>query len=290
LNSAHIALVTYRRLPDLTDDDVLAAQALGDLNVRTDVVCWDDEAVDWRQYGAIVIRSTWDYHLRIAEFRRWIDRMAETGARLWNPPDVIRWNTDKRYLLTLGTAELRPPPTVVLDKGSAVHLTDLLRSCGWDEAVVKPTVSADGFSTERTTLAGAAADQPLLTAMLSRSDVLVQPLVPEIRTQGEMSLMFFGGTFSHAVSKRPTGGEFRVQERLGGVISLVDVAPSIVARAETLLKTAVPRSLYARVDVVETPKRLVLMEIELVEPTLFLQHAPGSAGAFARAIVSAAAA
>lgn len=288
MNSAHVAFVTYRRLPELADDDVLVADALEDLNVRTDAVCWDDETVDWRQYGAIVIRSTWDYHLRLAEFRAWIDRMAALGAPLWNPPDVLRWNTDKRYLLSLGTADLHPPPTVVLDRGSVVGLADFLRARGWDEVVMKPTVSADGFSTERTTLAGAAGDQPLLDAMLTRSDVLMQPLVPQVRTQGELSLMFFGGAFSHAVSKRPTGGEFRVQERLGGIISLIDIAPSIIERAETLLKAAAPRSLYARVDVVETPDRLVLMEVELVEPSLFLEHAPESPDAFARAIVSAA--
>ena len=288
MNNADVAFVTYRRIPELTDDDSLVAEALADHNIRTDAVCWDDETANWLKYGAIVIRSTWDYHLRIAEFRAWIDRLAAMGARLWNPPDVLRWNSDKRYLLSVGTENLRPPPTVVFDKGSCVALEDFLQSRGWDEVVVKPTISADGFSTERTTLDSAEDDQPLLDAMLTRSDVMVQPIVPQIRTQGELSLMFFGGAFSHAVSKRPTGGEFRVQERLGGIISLVDVAPSIVDRAEALLKSAVARSLYARVDVVETPERLVLMEIELVEPSLFLHHAPESADAFARAIISAA--
>ena len=290
MNSAPVAFVTYRRLPELTDDDALAAEALADRNVQTEPVCWDDETADWRRYSAIVIRSTWDYHLRVAEFRAWIDRLTALGAPLWNPSEVLRWNIDKRYLLSLGTPDLHPPPTVILEKGSAVALGEFLRSHGWDEVVMKPTISADGFSTERTTAAGAAADQPLLDAMLKRSDVMVQPLVPEIRAQGELSLMFFGGTFSHAVSKRPTGGEFRVQERLGGIISLSDVAPSIVERAEALLKSAAPRSLYARVDVVETPKRLVLMEIELVEPSLFLQHSPESADAFAGAIIGAASA
>lgn len=280
-----VAFVTCHGVPALTADDRLAVAALADLGVRAAAVRWDDETDEWQRYRAIVIRSTWDYHHHPDRFRAWIDRLESIGAPLWNPPDVLRWNTDKRYLLTLGAGDLRPPPTLVIERGSTTSLSAILGDRGWDEIVVKPVISADGFSTERASRRTAAADQPLVDAMLARGDVMIQPLVPDISTRGELSLMFFDTVFSHAVRKRPRGGEFRVQERLGGTISATAVAPALVAQASALLASSAPAALYARVDIVDAPERPVLMELELVEPSLFLAHDPESAMRFARAIV-----
>jgi glutathione synthase/RimK-type ligase-like ATP-grasp enzyme len=283
-SAARIAFVTYEGLPDLNADDRRAAAALHDLGLQTDAVCWDDPAVDWLGYGAVVLRSTWDYHRRVDEFHAWIDRMDATGARLWNPPRVLRWNTDKRYLARMAQPSLAPPPTAILERGSAVNLEALLDARGWDEAVVKPAISADGVSTERTSRARAASDQAVLDAMLGRGDVVVQRLVPEIRTNGEISMMFFSGVFSHAVSKRPQAGEFRVQERLGGKIERTDPTPALIEHAHALLDLHAQGYLYARVDVVATGEKFVLMEVELLEPSLYLEHHPPSARAFALAI------
>src|SRR5205823_5043103 len=102
--------VTYRDLPHLNADDRLAADALTDLGLQTDAVCWDDPSVDWLAYRAIVLRSTWDYCHRVGEFHAWIDRMQAMDAALWNRPEVLRWNTDKRYLARVSTPHLSPPP------------------------------------------------------------------------------------------------------------------------------------------------------------------------------------
>jgi glutathione synthase/RimK-type ligase-like ATP-grasp enzyme len=284
-NTARVAFVTYQGLRGLNADDRLAADALAALGIRTDSVCWDDPAVDWLAYSAVVLRSTWDYQHRLCEFHAWIDRMETSGARLWNPPHVLRWNTDKRYLARLSHRLLRPPPTEILNRGAVVDLRALLESRGWDEAVVKPTVSADGYSTERVALATAASDQSILDALLATHGVIVQPMVPEIRTVGEMSLMFFVGTFSHAVNKRPDIGEFRVQERLGGRIVRTDPPALLIDEAQALLDEHAAGCLYARVDVVVTGVRFVLMEVELVEPSLYLAHEPEAAQTFARAVV-----
>jgi hypothetical protein len=285
LNSrTRVAFVTWRGLPDLNADDRRAAAALADLGLHTNAVCWDDPNVDWSGYGAVVLRSTWDYHYRVAEFHAWIDRMERMGVRLWNPPRILRWNTHKRYLTRPAHPHLSPPPTTILEQGSAVDLQALLEDRGWNEAVMKPAISADGVSTERTSRSRAAADQPALDALLARTDVVIQSLVPEIRTNGEISMMFFGGAFSHAVGKRPQAGEFRVQERLGGVITRTDPPLALVDHARALLDSWAPGSLYARVDAVATAERFVLMEVELVEPSLFLEHDPPSARAFALAV------
>jgi glutathione synthase/RimK-type ligase-like ATP-grasp enzyme len=281
---ARIAFVTYRDLPDLNADDRLAASALEALGLQVDAVCWDDFGADWLAYAAVVVRTTWDYHHRVAEFHAWIDRLEGLGARLWNPPSVLRWNTDKRYLARAWPPRLSPPPTAILDRGSAVDLRALLDARGWGEAVIKPAISADGYSTERTSRDRAASDQAALDTMLARGDVVLQALVPEIRTSGELSLMFFGGVFSHAVSKKPKAGEFRVQERLGGTITRTDPPPMLIEDARDLLEASAPGCLYARVDAVAAGGRFILMEVELVEPTLYLAHDASAAGAFARAI------
>jgi hypothetical protein len=185
-----IAFVTYEGLPELNADDRRAAAALDELGLPTDAVCWDDPRVDWLGYGAVILRSTWDYHRRVAEFHAWIDRMEAIGTRLWNPPRVLRWNTDKRYLTRIAHPSLAPPPTEIFQRGSAVNLPALLEARGWSEAVVKPAISADGFSTERTSRDSAESDQAVFDAMLGRGDVVIQRLVPEIRTNGEISMMF----------------------------------------------------------------------------------------------------
>jgi glutathione synthase/RimK-type ligase-like ATP-grasp enzyme len=283
-SAARIAFVTYEGLPELNADDRRAAVALEDLGLRAEAVRWDDPRVDWLGYGAVVLRSTWDYHRRIDEFHAWIDRMEAIGTRLWNPPRVLRWNADKRYLVRIAHPSLAPPPTAMLERGSVVNLPALLRERGWSEAVLKPAISADGFSTEGTSLDRAASDQGVLDAMLGRGDVIVQRLVPEIRTNGEISMMFFSSVFSHAVSKRPQAGEFRVQERLGGKIARAYPPSGLVGHAHALLDGHAQGYLYARVDVVATAERFVLMELELLEPSLYLEHHPPSARAFALAI------
>jgi glutathione synthase/RimK-type ligase-like ATP-grasp enzyme len=283
-STATVAFVTYSGVPDLTVDDRLAVDALAMLDVRTDALCWDDPSVEWQRYDAIVLRSTWDYYLRFAEFVAWVDRLESVNARLWNPPRMVRGNLDKRYLTELRHPHLAPPPSAFFVRGARIDLAALLEARGWTEAVIKPTVSADGFSTERTSRATAFDDQSLVEAMVERSDIVIQRLVPDIRTNGELSLMFFGGRFSHAVNKRPTHEEFRVQERLGGTIAPAIAPARLVRHATDLVATSAADSLYARIDVVVAEGRFVLMELELVEPSLFLAHSPAAPAAFADAV------
>jgi hypothetical protein len=279
-----VAFVTYVGLPDLNPDDRLAVDALTELGAATDAVCWDDRQVDWRAYDAIVLRSAWDYFRRVDEFRAWIERLDAAAARLWNRPATLRWNIDKTYLRDLRHPSLAPPPGMFYVQGARLDLAALLDARGWTEAVIKPTISADGFSTERISRATADDDQAMAEAMVERGDVMIQRFVPEIRTNGELSLIFFGGVFSHAVIKRAAGGEFRVQERVGGVIKPATAPVRLIRHATELLAHAAPDSLYARADVVVAEDRFVLMELELAEPSLFLAHAPGAASMFAEAV------
>jgi glutathione synthase/RimK-type ligase-like ATP-grasp enzyme len=277
-----VAFVTWSGGPDLSADDRLAADACAARDIQVEAVPWD-VARDWTRYDAIVIRSTWNYHLQPAEFATWIDRCEAAGCRLWNPPAVLRWNMDKRYLLELGAAGLLVPETVVVPQGSIVGLDDVLREQGWTDAVVKPVVSASAFQTFRAGHAngdGQASAQAAFSEAVAARDMLVQKFVPEI-TAGELSLMFFGGRFSHAVRKVPPDREFRVQEEFGGQVSAIAPDTETLGTCETALSYVPGPTLYARIDGVTTDRGFEVIEVEVIEPSLFLRHDPAAATRFA---------
>jgi glutathione synthase/RimK-type ligase-like ATP-grasp enzyme len=278
-----LAFATWRGLSELNSDDRRAAEALRHRGALVDPVVWDTPGLDWSDFDAVVVRSVWDYHLRPVEFLRWVDRVEEAGTRLLNPPGALRWNHHKSYLRDLAARGVATVPTAWLDRGSRPDLGGVLGERGWAEAVVKPAVSASAHETWRTSAAAAAADQGRLRRLLLAGDVLVQPLVPEVQSPGEWSLVFFGGSFSHAMLKRPREGDFRVQEELGGRAEWTVPVPALVEQAARALAAAPAPCLYARVDGVERDGRLILMEMELIEPVLYFEADPGAAGRFAEA-------
>lgn len=280
-----VAFVTHRALPALSDDDRLAAAALAERGLSVDPVVWDDDRVEWRRYDLVVLRSSWDYHTRPTLFRQWIDRRAEEGARLWNPPALLRWNMEKSYLLELRDRGIRVPATVAIERGGAQRLNDLMRDRGWRCAVVKPVISADGHRTWTATSPVMRADEERFAGDLRATPLLVQEYVESIEREGEWSFMFFGGLFSHAVRKRAAAGEFRVQSRFGGTSELVAAAPQIVSRARAVAMCAPTPWLYARVDGCIVHQELVVMELEMLEPSLFFSLDRAAAGRFADAIL-----
>jgi hypothetical protein len=279
-----IALATYSKLPTLNDDDGLLVPALAALGVTAVPAVWDSGAVCWDEFHGVLIRSTWDYHLRTPEFLEWIARLERAGLRVWNAGDLLRWNHHKRYLRDLAAHGIATVPTRWLVRGEAVDLRTLLADAGWREAVVKPAVSASAFGTWRAATETATQEQSRLDELLSTADVMVQPLLPEVGAAGEWSLLFLGGRFSHAVLKRPAPGDYRVQWEFGG--SAVSAAPAahLIADAERAIAAAPGHPLYARVDGVDRGGRLVLMELELIEPHLFLGWDARATGQLARAL------
>lgn len=274
---ARIAFATWKGQPCVTPDDQLAANELETLGCPVAGVAWDDPEVRWDGFDAVVIRSAWNYHLAIDEFRSWLGRMAETGTTLINPVKMLLWNADKRYLLDLRDSGVAIPETVLANSGSAADL--ILEEKGWQAAVVKPAISASAY---RTMLVSRGDKRTLQT---DPSGLLIQQFVPEIRDQGELSLMFFDGEFSHAVRKRPCAGEFRVQEEFGGTVAPERVDPEIVREAMRVLDKINERPVYARVDCVITHAGLRLMELELIEPFLYLAQGEGAPRRFAEAIL-----
>ncbi len=282
--SPRVALATYDGAPDLAPDDRLLASALGRAGIRAVPAVWSNPAVDWNSFDAVVIRSCWDYHRRHAEFIEWLDRLDAAKRRVWNSTPTVRWNSDKQYLVDLERRGVATVPTRIVERRSPARVADVARAEGWTRFVVKPAISASAYETHALTLPLSASDADAVARVAERGDSLVQPFVDEIASDGELSLVFFDGAFSHAAIKRSRQGDFRVQAEHGGTVAPIDVAPAIVAAARASLDALDEAPLYARVDGVGDERSFRLMELELIEPNVFLDKAAGAAERFAAAV------
>ena len=281
-----VALVTYGELPDLNPDDHPLRAELTARGARTHAVRWDDPSVDWRRFDIVVLRSCWDYHLRTAQFRDWLAAQERAGTPLWNPAAVVRWNLDKTYLRDLQEAGVAVPDTIWIEPGPAPDLTALVTSRPWGRAVVKPRISLSAHDTWITDRAGAARDQERFARLVTERGALVQEFVPEVMSAGELSLVYLDGRFSHAVCKRAGRDDFRVQRQYGGSAEPVEASPVALGGAARALAAVPGRWLYARVDGVEREGRFLVMELEVIEPELFLVWSEEAARRFADAILT----
>ncbi len=282
--AGRIAFVTWSKEPMMTGDDGTAAEALRARAFGLAEVAWDNDAVAWDGFDAVVLRSTWNYHLAFDSFLQWLDVLDSTGAAVMNPTPLLRWNAHKRYLLELAENGIDIPATTIVARGQGVRLADVLDDRGWTSAVLKPAISANVYRTTLLTRDTATARQADLDAITSVGDAVIQALIDEVYSDGEQSLVFFGDEFSHAVIKRARAGEFRIQERYGGVNVPFTPDRTVVERCRGILSALPEPPVYARVDGVMTAREWLLMEVELIEPTLYLYTSPGSADRFAGAI------
>ena len=281
---ARVALVTCTTYPNLFEDDLPLARELEQLGITPVPAIWDDPAIDWTAFDALVIRTPWDYFERTAEFRPWLDARIASGVLMCNAGDILAWNYDKGYLLDLEAAGVPLVPTICIPRGAQADVAALASERGWREIVVKPTISGGAYRTHRFLVDDAATYQQEIDATLADRGVLVQPFLPEILEDGELSLLFFDGVFSHAVRKRPKPGDYRVQFQFGGTTERVEVAPVLVAQARACALAAPSLPVYARVDGVVKDGQFLLMELEVFEPLMFLAQHPEAAGRFARAV------
>ncbi|HET7217792.1 MAG TPA: hypothetical protein VFJ02_07075 [Vicinamibacterales bacterium] len=277
--------MTYRALPELTPDDRLALDELRGRGVDARPAIWNDPAVAWASFDAVVLRSCWDYHRQPQAFAQWLAGLAAAGVRVLNPVDLALWNMDKRYLIDLAAANVPVVPTRVLDPASFTTVAALRRETGWSDIILKPAISATAWRLCRVT--NSTTDVPdEIRHALDLQHFLAQPFLDRIAA-GEWSLVFFDGVFSHAVLKQPRAGEFRVQEEYGGRATPMIPPPTVRDGAAAALAAAPQRTLYARVDGVLTADGFVLIELELLEPALYLASAAHASRRFADAIARA---
>jgi Glutathione synthase/Ribosomal protein S6 modification enzyme (glutaminyl transferase) len=284
-----IALATASKFATLVPDDLLLVDALAERNIRAHGVVWNDPAVRWSDYDAVVIRSCWDYHLAHAAFLAWIAELDSKGVRVFNPPALVRWNAEKTYLRDLSSSGVPVVPTRWIERGENSSLDAIMRDQQWGEVVVKPAISASAHDTWRTSASQAHDAENRFREMVSRGRVLVQPYLDVIAAEGEWSLLFYDGAYSHAALKRPKPGDFRVQVEHGGGSEVREPEGLAIEAARVALAAAEQgreRSLYARVDGCMVDGRFLLMELELIEPDLYLRGKPWAPARLADALVA----
>ena len=238
-----------------------------------------DDAAGLRDYASVLPLLVWGYHHDAARWQRACATWEREGVRLANPAKVLAWNTDKRYLRELAERGVAIPPTTFTDALSQNVVERAFADTGTDELIVKPAVSGGAWKTRRLRRGEA-------VGATDGMAMLLQPFLPTIETEGETSLLYFGGRLSHAVNKRPVAGEFRIQEEFGGQYALVPEPPAAaVALAEQVLQAVGEPLLYARIDMVpDADGRWLLMEAELIEPDFYLNVDLAQGAAFARAV------
>jgi glutathione synthase/RimK-type ligase-like ATP-grasp enzyme len=265
-----VALVSCRELPEPDPDAGPLASALAAAGIDARVLAWDDPRAPWAETRLAVLRSPWNYPHHLQAFLTWAARVA-SFAELWNPLHVVRFSAHKGYLLALEQAGVPVTPTVLLPRGSRTTLTALLAERGWDEAVVKPVVSAASFRTRRVHAARPEEGEVHLRHLVRERDVLVQRYLPAVEDHGERALVWVDGALTHAVRKSPRfEGEAECVSR-----EAVPISPAEADLARRALAAAPGPLLYARVDVAPGPGGdPLLMELELVEPSLFFAQGP----------------
>ncbi len=296
--SPRIALVTASAARDLDEDLIPLESALREAGADVTIIAWDDTGNDWSRFDLALMRSTWDYTQRLPEFLAWAERTA-TRTRLLNPLPAIRWNTDKHYLRDLDKSGVAIVPSAFVEPGddATAALAAFQLAHPTDEFVVKPAIGAGSRDAQRYHAsdrdAAIAHTQRLLEGKRS---VLLQPYLDRVDEQGETSLIFFDGHFSHAIRKGPLLKRGEGPTR--ALFAAEHITPRQPSAAELALAertlTAIPFGtlLYARVDLLHTDQGSdkdgspCVLELELTEPSLFFAHAAGSAARCARAIVA----
>lgn len=275
-----LRIATCRELPEPDVDERLLQDALARRGVAARMAAWDDPAEPWDRPEPTVVRSTWNYHHAPEAFASWVDLVAH-GSPLWNPAPVLHWNLHKRYLLELADRGVPVVPTRLVPRGSSLSLADVTAETGWDDVVVKPAVSCASFATMRVTPGSLPAGEGHLRALVAARDVLVQPYQPAVEGHGERAVVVIEGKATHAVRKSP---------RFTGEGETVSAALPVAPEEEALAMRALApfgKLLYARVDVAHGPEGTPrVMELELLEPSLFLEQSPDALARFADALAA----
>ncbi|MBY0572627.1 MAG: hypothetical protein K2P84_03010 [Undibacterium sp.] len=280
-----LALATCSTQPDLFAGEQLLPDALRALACDVDIRVWDGAAVDWQAYDAVLIRCTWDYYEKFEVFLAWLDFLECHHIKVINDIATLRWNLNKQYLFELTQKGLPLIPTQLLRPDDQRSLSELIDFMAHDEIILKPVQSAGAWRTLRVNRDNAVALAADFELWRKEQNFLLQPFMSEVIDSGEWSLIFFNGEFSHAVIKHAKQGDFRVQSDHGGTVQAI-IAPMLMRQQAQAILFSLPKlPCYARVDGILRDKQFLLMELELVEPELFLEIEADAPARLAAAII-----
>ena len=246
---------------------------------------WKDTATDWTTYDLVILKSPYDYHNRLDEFRAWLHTLAAAGVQLLNPVEMVLWNADKHYLKEIAAAGFDIIPSVFLEKDTLTDLASLFDRLGADKIIVKPCVSGGSKNTFTLVRGETVLGEHPLQQLLPKEAFIAQPFMKEIQ-DGEWSMLFFGGEYSHTIVKKPKAGDFRVQPQYGATIHSATPDAAVIEKATALVRRFSGGALYTRVDGVLVEGKLALMELELIEPLLYTVFDEGSFERYVKALES----
>lgn len=272
-----IALATCERLPLLDAADRPLIEVFKKRKVEAVPVAWNDIDTNWNDFEAVIIRNTWDYYLQYQNFTNWLQSLHNQRISVYNPLELIFWNIHKFYLKGLSQKGIKIIPSFFVDR----EVQEV--SLPWRQLVIKPAVSAGSFKTHKISR-----EELELEDLKQAGEWLIQPFIPEIESNGEVSLIFIQGDFSHAVKKTPKEGDFKVQKQYGGNYQVYTPTELTLIQAENVLKS-IPnheKLLFARIDGIVIDEIFYLMEVELIEPDLYFNLVPEARDRFVDAFLN----
>lgn len=278
-----IALLTCTTWAGIFEKEQAFAKTINLPNTEVEAVAWTDETVDWTQYDCLVFRTIWDYFNDPIAFDNWLTKIEKLGVKTLNSIMTVRHNQHKFYLDHLQKKGIDIVPTVFIPKNTGLDLS-VLHEKNWTKAVLKPAISAGAYLTKRFDIADIDAITAEYAPIAVERDLLLQPFLPEIQTEGEISLLYFNSVFSHAVVKKPVQDEFRIQSQFGGIYTPYLPDNQLLTTAENIIKAFGGNLLYARVDGVMQGGKFLLMELELIEPDLYFETNAAAKDNFVRAL------
>jgi hypothetical protein len=281
--------IAFLSMDDLTDffvyDDLLEAPfAAAGYLVST--VSWHEQDHDFTQYDAVIVRSTWDYQQDAEQFLHCLSSLHQQGVVLENPLALMQWNMEKSYLRDLAHQGVLIVQTLWLESFSMTLAQQAFHQFHCDEIIIKPLLSANADDTFRLTAVDLKEQENVLAACFNNRKLMIQPFMHSVVEEGEYSLFYFAGEFSHGILKQPKVGDFRVQEEHGGRLSNIQPDDTMLAAAAQSLAAMPTTALYARVDLIRTAQGWALMELELIEPSLYFNLDPDSAQRFVDAFIA----
>lgn len=264
--------------------DHLVIPHLEQLGWQVETLDWHDLSIDWNRYDYVVVRSTWDYQEHQEKFVQVLNTIDKSAATLLNPLDVMTWNISKTYLKQLEQEGVDIIPTLWRNQFDLADVKTAFSQFDCQEIIIKPCISAGSFHTYRLTPEALAEQAEQLASVFNNIDFMVQPFIENILSAGEFSLFYFNGELSHSIVKQPKQGDFRVQEEFGGDIRLIEATEPMRTVAEKVLSKIQDTLLYVRVDMVQHEGKHLLIELELIEPSLYFNLDVDSAKRFALAL------
>jgi glutathione synthase/RimK-type ligase-like ATP-grasp enzyme len=267
-------------------DDELVTEALEKVGFTVERTHWDNEDYDWSKTDFAIFRTTWDYFDKFNEFRNWLDNVNEKTT-LINPKSIIDWNFDKQYLKALESKGVNIPETRIIKSGDKNALAYHFNNSGFKKAVLKPCIAGAARHTYVIDGSNVSHYEPIFKELIANEHMMLQDFQTSIQEKGEVSIIMFGGNYSHAVLKKAKKGDFRVQDDFGGTVHNYSPSDDEIAFAQQVLSQVEPLPSYARVDYFwDNNMQLALGELELIEPELWFRHHPKSAQIFAQTIAN----